>query len=79
MAAAKGLGVDPKDCVVFEDAPAGLRAAHAAGMQTIACATTHSVEQLKEVHANYVVQYLTSVDIELLGDGSFEVIVTETL
>ncbi|NUU22948.1 MAG: HAD-IA family hydrolase, partial [Streptomycetaceae bacterium] len=33
---ARLLGVDPADCVVVEDAEAGLRAAHAAGMRAIA-------------------------------------------
>jgi len=33
--AAKKLGVDPADCVVIEDSPAGLRAARAAGMRVI--------------------------------------------
>lgn len=76
---AKGLKEDPKDCIVFEDAPAGVRAARAAGMQCIACTTTHTKEQLKEAGATYVVSFLTDVDITSLPDGSFEVIVTNTL
>jgi len=36
LVAAAELGVDPKDCVVFEDAPAGVEAARAGGMQVIA-------------------------------------------
>jgi sugar-phosphatase len=44
--AAAALGVDPSDCVVIEDAPAGVRAARAAGMKVIAVTTTHSREEL---------------------------------
>jgi len=36
LAAARGLGVDPKRCLVFEDAPSGCHAAKAAGMSVIA-------------------------------------------
>jgi beta-phosphoglucomutase len=36
LAAATRLGVAPVDCVAFEDAPAGIIAARAAGMRTVA-------------------------------------------
>ena len=39
---AERLGVAPSSCVVVEDAPAGVAAAHAAGMRTVAVLTTHS-------------------------------------
>jgi sugar-phosphatase len=44
--AAAGLGVSPADCVVVEDAPAGIQAARAAGMSVIALTTTHRLENL---------------------------------
>lgn len=46
--AADRLGVAPADCVVVEDAPNGIRAAHAAGMRCVALGTTHAVELLAE-------------------------------
>jgi mannitol-1-/sugar-/sorbitol-6-phosphatase len=46
LKAAESLGVAPADCVVVEDAPAGIEAARAAGMRVIALRSTHPVEQL---------------------------------
>lgn len=36
LRAARLLGVDPEDAIVFEDAPAGLAAARSAGMRAVA-------------------------------------------
>ena len=58
-AAARGLGVPPAACVVFEDAPAGVAAAKAAGMYCVAVGTTHSPEELAA--ADQVVPDLTKV------------------
>jgi len=35
LLAARRLGMDPRECVAVEDSPSGVRAAHAAGLQTI--------------------------------------------
>jgi sugar-phosphatase len=45
LAAAK-LDVAPERCVVVEDAPTGIEAAHAAAMRVVALATTHSQAEL---------------------------------
>lgn len=47
LKAAAGLGVEPFECVVVEDAPAGIEAARAAGMRVIALTTTHSIDELR--------------------------------
>ena len=59
LAAARGLGLPPADCVVFEDAPAGVAAAQAAGMYCVAVATSHPPEDLAA--ADQVVPDLTKV------------------
>lgn len=46
LLAAERLGVDPADCVVLEDAPAGVAAARAAGMTVWAVTTTHGADEL---------------------------------
>ncbi|WP_239157003.1 HAD-IA family hydrolase [Actinocatenispora thailandica] len=47
LAGAAALGIAPQRCVVVEDAPAGLTAARAAGMATVAVTGTHRPEELK--------------------------------
>jgi len=49
--------------VVFEDAPAGVRSGKAAGFTVVALFTTHSIEQLIEAGADYVVQDMRSVTL----------------
>jgi mannitol-1-/sugar-/sorbitol-6-phosphatase len=46
LEAARRLGMAPADCVVVEDAPAGIEAGRAAGMRVIALTTTHPIGQL---------------------------------
>ncbi|WP_037578794.1 HAD-IA family hydrolase [Phaeacidiphilus oryzae] len=45
---AEKLGADPARCLVLEDAPAGLAAARAAGMRSVALTTTHRAAELAE-------------------------------
>ena len=50
LLAAERLGVDPADCLVLEDAPAGIAAGRAAGMTVWAVATTHGPGDLGAAH-----------------------------
>ena len=61
--AARQLGCAPKDCVVVEDAPAGLEAARSAGMRAIAIASTHSDEMLS--NATIVVREFTALVVKV--------------
>lgn len=46
LLAAKELGIEPQNCIVFEDSFAGLEAGNAAGMTTVGVATTHPANSL---------------------------------
>ena len=61
------LGVEPGDCLVFEDAPAGIASAHAAGMQAIAIPTTYPAAELNR--ANAIVSSLDDVQVQVLQDS----------
>lgn len=45
LRAAELLGVRPEACIVFEDAPVGIRASEAAGMPSYVLLTTHSEDE----------------------------------
>lgn len=45
------LGVAPKDCVVFEDTPAGVESGKAAGMRVIALTSTYRAAELNQADA----------------------------
>jgi sugar-phosphatase len=51
LAAAAKLGIAPAGCVIVEDAPSGVEAAHNAGMRVIAVTTTHPAKELSAADA----------------------------
>jgi sugar-phosphatase len=65
LLAAERLGVDPRRCLVVEDAPMGLRAARAAGCFTLAVVTTTPREALD---ADAVVDDLAAVEFVPAAD-----------
>jgi sugar-phosphatase len=61
LRAAEGLGIPPAGCVVIEDAPAGVAAAHAAGMRVIAVTTTHVADDL--IEADVIAARLADIQV----------------
>jgi sugar-phosphatase len=66
LAAAERLGVPPEQCLVVEDAPAGLAAGRAAGCVTLGVATTMPADRLE---ADLVATSLEQVRVERTADG----------
>ena len=67
LAAASKMGVAPRDCVVIEDAPAGIEAARRAGMKSIGVLTTH-----RELKADLVAPGLDQLPSDFFGDSPMQ-------
>jgi sugar-phosphatase len=63
---ARLLGIDPRECLIVEDAPAGIRAARAAGMKVIALTSTYTPAAL--AGADAIISALSDLKVRL--DGS---------
>jgi len=76
--AAKILGLTPADCIVIEDAPAGIRAGKAAGARVFALRTTAPDSELIESGADWIANNLASLRLASAnGDGSINLVFTE--
>jgi HAD superfamily hydrolase (TIGR01509 family) len=62
--AARKLGAEPQNCIVIEDAVAGVTAAKRGGMHCIAVTNSHPAEALSQ--ADLVVDSLEKVDLGVL-------------
>jgi len=71
----------PRDAemIVFEDAPAGVRAGKAAGFKVLGLATTHSVEQVREAGADWIVKDMRSVTMEGFEGGKVKLRIVDAL
>jgi mannitol-1-/sugar-/sorbitol-6-phosphatase len=59
------LGFNPAGCLVIEDAPAGIEAAHAAGMKAIGLTSTYSLTELRQADA--VINSLKTLSVSVDG------------
>jgi glycerol-1-phosphatase len=63
------IASDISEVVAFEDSPAGIQSAKAAGCRTIGLVTSHSLEQIVAAGADWVVSDLQSVEFVRFEDG----------
>jgi len=61
------FGLSPAECLVIEDAPAGIQSAHAGGLKVIAITSTYPAEAVK--HADAVVATLRQIQVRSNGAG----------
>ena len=66
LVAAEALGANPLDCLVVEDAPAGVQAARAAGMQVIAIPDS-GMDRCRFTDADLVLSTLDQIDVTALA------------
>jgi mannitol-1-/sugar-/sorbitol-6-phosphatase len=66
LAGARLLGMNASDCVVIEDAPAGILAAHAGGMKVIGMTSTYPASALR---ADVVIQKLAQIKVNSRDGG----------
>lgn len=60
---AKGLGIDPADAVVFEDALYGIQAAKTGGMKAVALTTSHPASYFSRIQPDLIVKNLSEVTL----------------
>lgn len=63
LKAAAMLKVQPKECIVVEDAPAGIQAGKAAGCRVLALRTTMSDEVLERAHPDWIADSCASLHV----------------
>lgn len=69
LKAAAMLKFAASECVVVEDAPAGVRAGKAAGARVIAFSTTMERRELEKAGANWIVRNCADIDARNESDG----------
>jgi mannitol-1-/sugar-/sorbitol-6-phosphatase len=65
---ARSLGIPASDCLVIEDAPAGVQAGRAAGARVIAVLTTSSEAELRQAGAHWIIADLSKLRSQRKGE-----------
>jgi len=68
---AEGLGFPPTDCLVIEDAPAGIQSGLSGGMKVVGITSTYAAAKL--VHADAVIGKLREIHVSSNGAGRIAV------
>jgi mannitol-1-/sugar-/sorbitol-6-phosphatase len=68
---AERLGFDPAECLVIEDAPAGIQAGRAAGMKVIGITSTYPAVSIG--HADAVIARLSQIQVTSNGAGKLAI------
>jgi beta-phosphoglucomutase-like phosphatase (HAD superfamily) len=63
MLGAKSVGFPPRDCVVIEDAPSGIRSGKSAGTRVIAVRTTSTQAELIQAGADWIVENCAALSV----------------
>ena len=64
------LGIPASRCIVFEDAPAGIRAGKAAGALVIALRSTSTDPELEEAGADWIISGYSALTVSASSNGS---------
>jgi glycerol-1-phosphatase len=67
------------EVLVLEDSPAGIKAGKAAGCKVLGVVTSHTVEQVVEASADWIVKDLSSVKLIGSSDGGVELEILDAL
>ena len=70
------LGVAPADCVVIEDAPAGIQSGKAAGARVLALLTTAADDELRRAGADWIVKDCSALSLRPLHRPAAHLILT---
>jgi len=76
---AEALGFAARDCVVVEDAPAGVRSGKAAGARVIGLCTTMAAQELWDAGADWVVRDCSAISLDrpVIHGGKLSLVLRE--